>query len=347
MRKLLPFIAALLVCGCHSTRNPGTSRIDAFEATRVDQMTGNTVSGAPFQRTLFCLNARRETRRVSAVTNQVVKFSTNSVVSYVTNSVSTSATNTVSTLATNQIPLPTVSPAILSTNEESAPVVLAHPAPEPANSGLTRTSDSSVSLSAGNNQSVLSLNTQSSVSFNNQSMTTHSNVAISTASSQLIRTESNQTVTAVTNFLVTSVTNQIILFTNLLIYDHLLYTEVTPPADFTLAPGDSLVLLVDGTRYAFSATSSTAAPFGRPGFSCTLYKVTPEVLVAIANAQEVRIRLRGVTSVIERTMNQASRQRFKAFLAKYYTPESVNPELPLRPLDVKRQHAKVRQASQT
>jgi len=50
-----------------------------------------------------------------------------------------------------------------------------------------------------------------------------------------------------------------------------------------------------------------------------MYRVPPQVLVAIANAQEVRLRFKGVNSVIERDMNQSSRDNFKAFLLHYFT----------------------------
>ena len=53
----------------------------------------------------------------------------------------------------------------------------------------------------------------------------------------------------------------------------------------------------------------------------------------IANAQEVKIRLRGVSGNIERTMSKASRKRVKAFLVKYYGPEAADPTWPLRSLD--------------
>jgi hypothetical protein len=348
MNRVLSLLALALLCGCAAPQKRGQSQIDPFDAVRIEQMTANNVSGAPLQRTLLCLNARRETRRVLAVTNHVVTLVTNSVVSYTTNLYTASATNTVSTLSTNQLPLPPAAGIGSSTNEESSPRVIAQSPPEPAtNSAVTRTADTTLSLTSGANQSVISLNTQSSVAFNNQSTTTHSNLAISAVASGLVRTESSQTVTAVTNYFVSAVTNQVILSTNLLLYDHYLYTELAAPSDFNLAPGDSLFLLVDGTRYAFAPTNSTAAPFGRPGFLCTLYKVPPELLVALANSQQARVRLRGSNTHIERDLSQACRRRFKEFLASYYTPQSVSPEWPLRSLDSQPAPAKRAKASST
>lgn len=347
MSKVLPFLAIVLLCGCLGPQKSGVSQLDAFDSVRIDQMTANNVSGAPFQRALLCLNARRETRRLLAVTNQVVTLVTNRVVSFTTNLYSASATNTVSTLATNQLPLPHAA-AASATNEESALRVISQSPSEPtSNTALTRTADTTVTLTSGANQSAVSLNTQSSVAFNNQSTTTHSNLAISAVTSGVVRTESSQTVTAVTNYLVSAVTNQVILSTNALLYDHYLYTELIAPPDFTLANGESLVLLVDGTRYAFAPTNSTAAPFGRHGFLCTLYKVPPELLVALANSQEASVRLRGVNSHFERNLSQACRKRFKEFLSKYYTPESVCSDWPLRPLDSKPAPAKPAKPSST
>jgi hypothetical protein len=336
MKKVLLSLCAVLLCGCGSTSKRGASQVDIFENVRIEQTTGNNVSGMVFQRTLFCLNARRETRRVSAVTNAVLSFHTNCVVSWSTNVYSAGSTNAVSTLATNQLAPAAGSGPVTATNEESGPRFLIQSTAEPTtNKAVTRTADTSVTTSAGNNQAAVTVNTQSSVAVNTQTTTTHSNLAISTISSQVIRTEANQTVTAVTNVVVTPGTNQIVIATNLFIHDDYLYTEVTPPPDFTLAPGESLVLLVDSTRYAFAPTNTTAASFGRRGFVCTLYKVPPEVLVAIANAREVRVRLRGVSSNLERKMSAACRKRFRKFLLKYYTPEEPDAEWPFRSLDSK------------
>ena len=59
----------------------------------------------------------------------------------------------------------------------------------------------------------------------------------------------------------------------------------------------------------------------RRGYNSALYRVSPEVLVAIGNAREVRIRFKGVNNVVEREMNSSSRQHFRHFLAKYFVPE--------------------------
>ena len=117
------------------------------------------------------------------------------------------------------------------------------------------------------------------------------------------------------------VTNVTIVPTNTLASDHFLYTEMTPPSDFTLQSGESLVLLVDGARYGLTQSQPAAAFVGRKGFTTGMYRVPPEVLVAIANAQEVRLRFKGVNSAIEREMNQSSRDNFKKFLLRYFTSQ--------------------------
>ena len=299
-------------------------------------MTGNNVSGKIFQRTLFCLNARRETRRVTAVTNQVVNWHTNRLISWVTNSYSVRTTNLASNLATNQLSLQPLTSGGAVTNEDATPRIAAASTPDAStNAARSHTEDNSVTISSSPNQGTITANSQSSFGFNNQSTMVHSNFAITAMDSQLIRTEASQTVTCITNFLVTPVTNQIILATNFFVHDDYLYTEVTPPPDFTLASGDSLVLLADGTRFAFAPTNTTAAGFGRHGFVCTLYKVQPEALLAIANAREVKIRLRGINNHIERKMSRACRNRFRNFLLKYYLPEGTPAEWPMRSLDPK------------
>ena len=137
----------------------------------------------------------------------------------------------------------------------------------------------------------------------------------------VVSAETNEVVNYVTNYLVGSVTNVTILPTNCLAYDFFLYTEMTPPADFTLQGGESLVLLVDGVRYGFSQSPPASSFVGRRGFTAGLYRVPPQVLVAIANAQEVRIRFKGVNSAIEREMNKSSREHFRSFLVRYFGTE--------------------------
>ena len=89
---------------------------------------------------------------------------------------------------------------------------------------------------------------------------------------------------------------------------------------FALASGESLILLVDGVRYGFATSTSGTAFIGRRGYTSNLYRVPPDVLIAIANAKEVKLRFRGVNSVVERTMNDSSRMNFRKFITKYFVP---------------------------
>jgi hypothetical protein len=79
-------------------------------------------------------------------------------------------------------------------------------------------------------------------------------------------------------------------------------------------------MLVDGVRYGFSPSPSSTSLVGRRGYNSTLYRVPPEVFVAIANAKVVKLRFKGVSSVVEREMNASSRKHFRQFLAKYFVP---------------------------
>src|SRR2546422_949965 len=104
MRRFGFLLAVMLFCGCAGTHKRGASIADPYEAATIDQMTGNSVSGAVFARTIVCLNARRETRIISALTNQTVALVTNVSLNYVTNQTVTLATNQLATLATNEAP---------------------------------------------------------------------------------------------------------------------------------------------------------------------------------------------------------------------------------------------------
>ena len=54
-----------------------------------------------------------------------------------------------------------------------------------------------------------------------------------------------------------------------------------------------------------------------------------KILIAdIANAKEVRLRIRGVNSVIERKMNEDSRSNFRRFMLKYFAPGSEEEDVP-------------------
>jgi hypothetical protein len=110
--------------------------------------------------------------------------------------------------------------------------------------------------------------------------------------------------------------------------EHFLYTELISVTGFTPQAGESLVLNVDGERFGFTPTNSSSAFVSRRGYEATLYRASAEVLVKIANAKEVTMRLKGNNQVIERRLSSWNRGEFRDYLAKYYqdpTPEIVKP----------------------
>ena len=268
MKIFTVIVCAALLAGCRGAHPKGTARFDDYDSLKIEQMTGNNVSRAVFAKTIVCLNARRETRRVVAVTNSTTSIFTNQAVHAITNQTVSVATNLMVTSMTN------LSPAL--------------PLPPPP--------------AAVENPGGAAAETKG--------------VAVVTNPAAALSTN-------VTNTSVVSVTNVIITPTNGVAYDYFLYSELIPPPDFTLAPGESLILLVDGVRHGFSQGQSGTAFVARKGFTSSLYRVPPEVLVAIANARDVRVRFRGVNSVVERTLSRSSRQNFREFVAKYFAPPTA------------------------
>lgn len=111
--------------------------------------------------------------------------------------------------------------------------------------------------------------------------------------------------------------------------DHFLLLEHTPIADFTLAPGESFTLLVDGARHTFAPTNSPSAVVSRPGFATLTFRAAPQVFVDIANARNVELRLKGTSSVLEKRLARASVKEFKAYLLRYYQKPPEPPSAPV------------------
>lgn len=325
MRILLVLLSAALLVGCSSSRN-GVSRVDVFDDVRVDQMTGNNVSGAILQRTVVCLNARRETRKVTTATNVSVTVLTNVTVTVVTNQTVSMSTNFYYATATNLAPVqPAPAVAALATDASNA---TAAPPPEtptalvPTNAPAALSTN--FSLTVTRNQSGTASPTQTAANnqfvraINNQITLTSNNISLSLATNLVVTFETNLVLNYVTNAVISALTNVIVTPTNQLAHDYFLYTELLGPSDFNLQPGESLILLVDGARHGFSPAPSGTAFISRKGFSSTLYKVAPEVLVAIANAREVRLRIKGTSSVIERTLSRSGQKHFRNFLLEHF-----------------------------
>jgi hypothetical protein len=93
-------------------------------------------------------------------------------------------------------------------------------------------------------------------------------------------------------------------------------------------------LLVDGVRHGLISTNLQTGFATRRGFTTAFYRVQPEVIEAIARAGAVRLRLRGVTGVIEKTMSRGSRENFKKFLLLCAAPaDERRPRAASRPLE--------------
>jgi hypothetical protein len=299
MKFWIPLFGCLLLAGCAGRHPEGTARYDNFDSVKVEQMVGNNVSGSVFSKTIVCLNARRETRLITALTNTVVTTVTNPpVITPVTNVTITLATNfqwsTMTNLEPAQAgpPVPvageTAQGAVVETNVTAA-VVQTNTAPL-LGTNLTISVANNNSGAIAPNQRVA--NSQQMRTFNNLLSSRSNNLNVTLMTNLVVTAETNQTVIFLTNITVMSLTNHFVTPANVLDYDYFLYTELIPPADFTLATGESLILLVDGVRYGFTNSPSGTAFVARRGYTSNLYRATPEALVAIANAKEVKIRFR-------------------------------------------------------
>lgn len=309
---------AILLAGCSSGR---ISRYDPFEKVRVERLCANAVSRPVLGRTVVCLNAAVESLGFMPLTNTTVCFVTNPVVTATTNL-------TVTTIRQHQVARLTnavVAAGSTATNAaETTPPDATAPAAAPAG-GLTTTHSRNESLSLGPNQSVRAASTQITTMRTEQTNAVHEGISVSHALNEVVTSETNQVVTLVTNLLVTPETNVTVRFADTPVLECYLFTEIAPP-DFPLMPGESLVVLADGARYACTNAVPRGGWRARRGFLTTWYRVSPEVLLAIARAREVQLRIKGSNGTLERTLNRASHQRLREFVA-----ETLEPKPPSRP----------------
>ena len=318
MQKFVCLALAAVLCGCAGSQRQGVSVSDPVDAVKIDQMVGNHVSGAVFERTLVCLNARRETRWISAITNQSIVTLTNVTLSYVTNQTVSLTTNQQQTLATNILPVAQL--LVGETNATESTLSAAAGASGPS-TNLTVTTASNVTVSRAPTQTATTANFQTQRS---RQFTANSGpVSITTADNQIVTAETNLIVNVFTNVTLTSLTNVNVVVTNAPVHEHFIVLEYTPPMDFTLASGESLVLLVDGVRHSLATGTTQTVLVARRGFSAVAYKAAPQLLVDIANAKRVALRVKGTNQVIERDMKRASRENFKRFLVNYFSPETA------------------------
>jgi len=189
----------------------------------------------------------------------------------VTNLTISLATNFLWTVQTNLSPaLP--GPPVPLAGEGAPGAVIETNAPlaqAPTNIGPALGTNLTISVANNSSGSVAPnqrvANTQFMRTLNNQLSSTSNNLSFVLSTNIVVTAETNQTVSFLTNISVVSATNHIVTPTNGVDYDYFLYTELIPPSDFTLASGESLILLVDGVRYGFTTAPSGMALAGRRG----------------------------------------------------------------------------------
>jgi len=314
---------AAVVGGC-ATRNQ--SRYDEFEEVKVDQMVGNNVQGSVtvFEKTIVCLNAMRETHWPGPVTNQAVTYTTNYVLTSVTNlTVNTSANEQIAS-ATNALALPPATfvpdAGAAETNQSATHVNAAN---NSTVNGETISTTSNQSETASPNQRVTSGTVQTVRMLNNQVTVATNNLSITSGTNQIITIETNYVITTFTNQSVLPITNVTVVSPERPLADYYLFTEITPPLDFALQPGESLVLLIDGTRYAFAPTTPRSSWTTRRGFLTTFYKVPSDVLIGVANADEIKLRIKGNNVTIERQLSRGCQQHIREFLLKHFGADNL------------------------
>lgn len=300
-------LVSVSLAACSSSR---VSRYDEFEKIKVDKMAGNSISANVFSRTLVCLNAARESKGFVALTNTTISFTTNYIVTSITNlTVATSGNMQVATL-TNTIAAPVTA---ADTNGVSAAINTWNN----GSTGLTTSTARNESVATAPNQNVRSGSIQIVTTLNGQATINRDSLSITTGTNEVITVETNYIVTTITNQVIAPVTNVVVKISEQPVADYFLYTEIAP-AEFSLASGESLIVLADGVRYGGTQATPQTAWETRRGFLTTYYKVAPEVLTAIANAKEVKLRIKGTAGTLERTMNSGSRENFREFLLKNF-----------------------------
>lgn len=305
------FWLSLLLAGLTACSSSRSSRYDEFEKVKVDRMSGNSVSASVFTRTLVCLNAARESRGFVAQTNVTVGFTTNYVITSVTNL-------TVSTSGNSQVAAQTNTVAVTTATDTNAPTAASNPA-NAGVSGITTATAQNESIATAPNQNVRSGSIQVVTTLNSQATINKDSFSLTIGTNEVSTVETNYVITTITNQVIAPVTNVVVKTSENPVADYFLYTEIAP-SDFALAAGESLILLTDGVRFGCTQATPQSAWESRRGFLTTYYKVSPDVIVAIANAREVKLRIKGTTGTLERTMNVSSRDNFREFLLKNFGP---------------------------
>lgn len=312
---------AILLAGCSSSR---VSRYDEFEKARVERLCANAVSRPVFARTVVCLNAAIESFGFAPLTNVTVQLVTNPVVTATTNLTVTTVRQQQTTLLTNLV----AASASHATNApDTATAATAAPAaPNPPQVGETTATNRNESLSLGPNQSVRAVSTQVTTTRNVQTNELFGQVWLTRGWNEVATSETSEVVTRFTNLVVSATTNVTVRFAEEPARECYLFTEIAPP-DFPLAPGESLIVLADGVRYSGTPATPRSGWTARRGFLTTWYRVSPETLLAIAKAREVKVRIKGNNGTLERTLNRASHERLRRFVLDCLTHGDREPAI--------------------
>src|SRR5206468_2337643 len=130
----------------------------------------------------------------------------------------------------------------------------------------TATTSSNVSVSKSPNQT--SATTLAQFLSSHQVTITTNILSVTMADNEAVSLETNAVVLTITNQALLPQTNVTVATPEGLQYDYYLYTEFTPPPDFTpVSSGESLVLLVDGARHGLTATNVQTGFTTRRGFT--------------------------------------------------------------------------------
>ena len=320
-RILLLLLCTSVVCGCASGSR---ARYDEFEKVKVDQMVGNNVQAKVFEKTIVCLNAMREVHWPGPVTNQTVAYTTNYVVTSATNLTVSASDNQQVASATNALAVPPTTTTPDASSSTANPTVTNSNGPNNSTATsetISTTSNQSEAVSP--NQKVTSATVQIVRMLNQQATLATNNLSITSGTNQIITTETNYVITTFTNQTVLPVTNVTVVSADQPTADYYLYTEITPPPDFTLQTGESLLLLIDGVRLALAPATPRSSWTTRRGFVTTFYKVPGDVLTGIANADEVRLRIKGSNLTIERQLSRSCQQHIREFLLRHFGPDAA------------------------
>lgn len=84
----------------------------------------------------------------------------------------------------------------------------------------------------------------------------------------------------------------------------------------------SLLLLIDGKTTELTPENEVRRNSGSGGWvtESAMYEVEPELLIALAGAKEVKVRIRGDKYPLERCFSEDNFAHFKDFVAQFVTP---------------------------